>query len=248
MNEPYETLDNAIELEQLDRREQAYEAEVHNLVSELRQLIEHQPPETGVHHFFSAIATLQLVANNGGIASLTDEEARAITNELEQLDHREQAYEAEVHNLVSQLRQAAQWLQNLRNAGYTDILIEHQPPETGVHHFFSAIAHAERTPIEEVVLSFDMRHTDQGHTYERAYRALSRDYDVLVSEVDLELDEQKDLIARLLENLRQTVDALSYWFPRWGDPKGANSQMMINARCAIAEAEAHLRYRAKEVT
>jgi len=160
MNEPYETLDNAIELEQLDHREQAYEAEVHNLVSQLRQLIEHQPPETGVHHFFSAIATLQLVANNGGIASLTDEEARAITNELEQLDHREQADEAEVHNLVSQLRQAAQWLQNLRNAGYTDILIDHQPPKTGVHHFFSAIAHAERTSIEEVVLSFDMRHAE----------------------------------------------------------------------------------------
>ncbi|MBC8492397.1 MAG: hypothetical protein H8D43_01325, partial [Chloroflexi bacterium] len=70
--------------------------------------------------------------------------------------------------------------------------------------------------------------------YERAYRASVRDYATLVSGVDLEFDEQADLIAELLEQLKQTVDALAHWFPRWGDPEGAHSQMMINARAQVA--------------
>jgi hypothetical protein len=78
--------------------------------------------------------------------------------------------------------------------------------------------------------------------YERAYRVAEREYDTLVSEVDLELDEQADLVADLLEQLKQTVDALVYWFPRWGDPGGANSQMMINARNVIAKAERYLEH------
>lgn len=41
----------------------------------------------------------------------------------------------------------------------------------------------------------------------------------------------------LLESLKQTVEALSYWLPRYGDTEGAKSQMMINARAAIAKAE-----------
>ena len=43
----------------------------------------------------------------------------------------------------------------------------------------------------------------------------------------------------LLENLKQTVSSLEYWFPRYGDPEGANSQMMKNARAAIAAAEGY---------
>ena len=78
--------------------------------------------------------------------------------------------------------------------------------------------------------------------YERAHRALVRDYATLVSEVDPELDEEADLIADLLEQLKQTADALAYWFPRWGDPEGANSQMMINARNMIAKAERYLEH------
>ncbi len=78
--------------------------------------------------------------------------------------------------------------------------------------------------------------------YERALVASVRDYDTLVSEVDLEFDEQADLIADLLEQLKQTVDALTHWFPRWGDPGGANSQMMINARAQVAKAEEYLAY------
>jgi hypothetical protein len=50
-------------------------------------------------------------------------------------------------------------------------------------------------------------------------------------------DEQADLIADLLGQLQQTVDALAYWFPRWGDPEGANSQMMTGARSMIAKAK-----------
>jgi hypothetical protein len=80
------------------------------------------------------------------------------------------------------------------------------------------------------------------HGYERAYRVAEREYDTLVSKVDIELDEQADLIADLLEQLKQTVDALVYWFPRWGDPGGANSQMMINARNVIAKAERYLEH------
>ena len=71
--------------------------------------------------------------------------------------------------------------------------------------------------------------------YERAYKALLRDYDTLVSGVHLELDEQADCIADLLEQLKQTVDALTYWFPRWGDPEGARSQMMTDARVVVAK-------------
>ena len=41
----------------------------------------------------------------------------------------------------------------------------------------------------------------------------------------------------LLEALKQTVSSLEYWFKRNGDPEGANSQMMQNARAAIAKAE-----------
>ena len=78
--------------------------------------------------------------------------------------------------------------------------------------------------------------------YERAYRASVRDYATLVSGVDLELDEQADLIADLLEQLKQTVDALAHWFPRWGDPEGAGSQMMINARAQVAKAERYLEH------
>lgn len=51
-----------------------------------------------------------------------------------------------------------------------------------------------------------------------------------------------NIIAELLEQLKQTVDALEYWFPRWGDPEGANSQMMINARNTIAKAEEYLNH------
>ena len=113
----------------------------------------------------NTIAELQLVADNGGITSLSAEEARAILDELE------------------------------RRSGY-----------------------------------------------ERAYKASVRDYATLVSGVDPELDEEADLIADLLEQLNQTVDALAHWFPRWGDPGGANSQMMINARNMIAKAEEYLAY------
>ena len=41
----------------------------------------------------------------------------------------------------------------------------------------------------------------------------------------------------LLENLKRCVDSLEHWFWRYGDPEGANSQMMKNARAAIAKAE-----------
>jgi len=78
--------------------------------------------------------------------------------------------------------------------------------------------------------------------YERAYDASVRDYATLVKGVDVELDQQADLIADLLEQLKQTVDALAYWFPRWGDPAGANSQMMINARAQVAKAERYLEH------
>ena len=83
--------------------------------------------------------------------------------------------------------------------------------------------------------------------YERAHRASVRDYATLVLGVDLELDEEADLIADLLEQLKQTVDALAYWFPRWGDPEGANSRMMINALNMIAKAEEYLAYYCKHM-
>jgi hypothetical protein len=83
---------------------------------------------------------------------------------------------------------------------------------------------------------------EQRSGYERAYRASVRDYATLVSGVDIEFDEQADLIAELLEQLKQTVDALAHWFPRWGDPGGASSQMMINARAQVAKAEGYLEH------
>jgi len=83
--------------------------------------------------------------------------------------------------------------------------------------------------------------------YERAYRASVRDYATLVSGVDLEFDEQADLIAELLKQLKQTVDALTHWFPRWGDPGGAGSTMMINARNVIAKAERYLEHYQKHM-
>jgi len=120
--------------------------------------------------FENTIAQLQLIANNGGLVSLSDEEARAILDELE------------------------------RCSGF-----------------------------------------------ERAYRVSVCDYDTLVSGVDLDLDEQADLIADLLEQLQQTVDALAHWFSRWGDPEGASSQMMVNARNMIARAEAYLEHYQKHM-
>jgi hypothetical protein len=86
-----------------------------------------------------------------------------------------------------------------------------------------------------------------GYGYERAYRAVERDYDALVSGVDRDLDEQADLIANLLEQLKQTVDALAHWFPCWGDPEGASSQMMINARAMTAKAEMYLEHYRKHM-
>ena len=83
--------------------------------------------------------------------------------------------------------------------------------------------------------------------YERAYRASVRDYATLVSGIDLEFDEQADLIAELLKQLKQTVDALAHWFPRWGDPEGADSQMMINARAQVAKAEMYLEHYRKHM-
>jgi len=118
----------------------------------------------------NTIAQLQLMADNGGLASLSAEEARAILDELERLSG-----------------------------------------------------------------------------YERAYRASVRDYATLVSGVDLEFDEQADLIAELLTQLQQTVDALAHWFPRWGDPGGANSQMMIDARAQVAKAEMYLEHYQKHM-
>jgi hypothetical protein len=45
-----------------------------------------------------------------------------------------------------------------------------------------------------------------------------------------------DLMAALI----QTVDALEFWFPRWGDPGGTASEMMNQARAAIAKAKGNL--------
>jgi hypothetical protein len=118
----------------------------------------------------NAIAQLQLIANNGGIASFDDAEAKALADELERLSGFERAYHREIDA-----------------------------------------------------------------------------YDKLVLGVDLDLDEQADLIADLLEQLKQTVDALAHWFPRWGDPGGASSQMMINARNMIAKAERYLVHYRKHI-
>ena len=41
----------------------------------------------------------------------------------------------------------------------------------------------------------------------------------------------------LLKSLKQTVESLEYWFKRYGDPEGANSEMMKQAREAISKAE-----------
>ena len=83
---------------------------------------------------------------------------------------------------------------------------------------------------------------ERRYGFERAYRASVRDYATLVSGVDLEFDEQADLIAELLTQLKQTVDSLTHWFTRWGDPGGASSQMMINAHNVIAKAEEYLEH------
>jgi len=40
----------------------------------------------------------------------------------------------------------------------------------------------------------------------------------------------------LLESLKQTVTSLEYWFLSWGDPLGANSKIMQNARAVIQKA------------
>jgi hypothetical protein len=40
----------------------------------------------------------------------------------------------------------------------------------------------------------------------------------------------------LMAALIQAVDALEFWFPRWGDPGGTASEMMNQARAAIAKA------------
>lgn len=55
-----------------------------------------------------------------------------------------------------------------------------------------------------------------------------------------DIEANASLIAmapELLESLRQCVASLEHWFPRWGDPEGANSQMMKNARRVILKAE-----------
>ena len=54
------------------------------------------------------------------------------------------------------------------------------------------------------------------------------------------VEEDARLIAaapELLEALKNTIQSLEYWFPRRGDPQGANSEMMNKARAAIAKAE-----------
>ena len=78
--------------------------------------------------------------------------------------------------------------------------------------------------------------------FERAWSREVDAYAKLVRGVDSELDEQADLIAALLEQLKQTVNALTHWALRWGDPQGVTSQMMINARAMIAKADAYLQY------
>jgi len=83
---------------------------------------------------------------------------------------------------------------------------------------------------------------DRRSGFERAYEAGVRDYATLVQGVDMDLDEQADLIAELLDNLKQTADSLAHWFPRWGDPEGASSTMMINARNMITKAEEYLEH------
>ena len=40
----------------------------------------------------------------------------------------------------------------------------------------------------------------------------------------------------LLKALICTVESLEYWFPRWGDPGGCDSAMMMQARDAIKRA------------
>jgi hypothetical protein len=39
----------------------------------------------------------------------------------------------------------------------------------------------------------------------------------------------------LLDIIKQLEDSLSYWFKRYGDPQGCNSQMMVNARAIISK-------------
>ena len=40
----------------------------------------------------------------------------------------------------------------------------------------------------------------------------------------------------MLESLKALVAAAEYWFPRWGDPEGANSRIMQAARLLITQA------------
>jgi hypothetical protein len=64
---------------------------------------------------------------------------------------------AQTPQILRQLEKATQWLQNLRNAGHTDLLINTQPPHTGLHHFYATIAEARAESLEETLKRFDLR-------------------------------------------------------------------------------------------
>lgn len=59
-----------------------------------------------------------------------------------------------------------------------------------------------------------------------------------LTEKTVELQRMLQSHGAVVESLAQTIDSLEHWFPRWGDPDGANSQMMKDARAALASARA----------
>lgn len=92
--------------------------------------------------------------------------------------------------------------------------------------------------LQDGNLAYRLNHIENNCDEIQVTMSQGRRSEAALAEKTVELQRMLQSHGAVVESLAQTIDSLEHWFPRWGDPDGANSQMMKNARAALTSARA----------